>query len=278
MPDESEGWGSRLMWAWTNRAEILGYLRMIWPWFKTESGRSILIIGPGGAGKTTLARLLSGEFDWLLDEPWQYDESFGIEHYALKDDPKVSIVVPPGQTGRRETTWAEVERDLAAGRYRGIILVVANGYHMIGHRSFKTHPLFQGRQDEFFAKYLKEARLDEIAVVNRIAAALRLGTGKLWMLTVVAKEDLWWPDRQNVANFYATGDYADPLTNLTRARGERQTRHEIIPVSLVISNLVTGQGEVLAKNVEGYDHQQQVKSIRRLFELLDALRKWESTS
>ena len=59
------------------------------------------------------------------------------------------------------------------------------------------------------------------------------------------------------------------------AKGHQHFRHEFVPASLVISNLVTAEGEVLSKTVAGYDHRQQVESLRRLFEVFDALRKWE---
>ena len=45
--------------------------------------------------------------------------------------------------------------------------------------------------------------------------------------------------------------------------------------SLVIGNWTTGGGERLKKNTEGYDHEMQVTSVRRLFDLLDGLRQWE---
>src|SRR5205823_4491355 len=155
---------------WSNRTEILGHLARVRAWFRSEPGRGILIIGAGGVGKTTLARILSGDFDWLLDDPWRYDESYGLEEYALEDEPKTRIVVPPGQTIRRETTWQGVERDLASGKYRGVILVNAFGYHSLLRQSYKDHPLFDGRREEFLTAFLEECRRDELAVQQRIAS------------------------------------------------------------------------------------------------------------
>jgi hypothetical protein len=87
------------LWAWANRKEIrqvlselTGWFRGHWPWGGNERG--ILILGTGGVGKTTVAKLLSGEYDWLLDNPGQYEESIGIEKHSLKDS-SVEFIVPP---------------------------------------------------------------------------------------------------------------------------------------------------------------------------------------
>src|SRR6266540_6439395 len=108
MADGGFTWSGALSWVWSNRTTILGYLKQVREWFRSDPGRGILIIGPGGAGKTTLAGVLSGNFDWLLSEPWMYDESYGVDEFTLKDDPKTNIVVLPGQSVRRETMWPEV--------------------------------------------------------------------------------------------------------------------------------------------------------------------------
>lgn len=269
-------WSGALTWAWNNRVDILDYLKKVREWFRSEPGRGILIIGPGGVGKSTLAALLSGNFDWLLSEPWRYDESYGVEEHTLKDDPKTSIVVPPGQTVRRNTSWADVERDLAAGAYRGVILVNSNGYHSLPGQSYKAHTLYQGNKETFLTAYLRACREDEVAVARRVVAAVRsVITGKVWLLTVVTKEDLWWPTRQQVSDFYAGGQYSAAIAELAAVKGTQNVRHEVVPASLVICNFLSGEDEVLAKNVEGYDHRQQIVSLRRLFEVVDALRKWE---
>jgi hypothetical protein len=92
-------------WAWEKREDVLKIFRELRSWFRGEGkpadAPGILILGPGGSGKSTLAKMLAGETeDWLFDPPKNYLESIGIERTSLKDDPRVSVVVLPGQIHR----------------------------------------------------------------------------------------------------------------------------------------------------------------------------------
>jgi hypothetical protein len=244
-----------------------------------DEKRGILVIGPGGTGKTTLARILSGDANWLIDSPWEYRESHNTELYSLLDDPGVQIVVPPGQKHRRESTWSSIHADLASDQYRGIIFVTAYGYHnLAGVRSYKQHPTYENNKDRFFAKYLEESRKDEVRILEQLVSHLPSQGQKLWFVSVVAKEDFWYPDRTIVEKHYREQEYSQVLRKIQEKCGTTRFRHEFEFLSLVISNLTTETGETLKKNVEGYDQKLQVESMRRLIRTLFALKTWEESS
>lgn len=145
---------AELKWAWDNKTEIGKLRKELIAWFrgtgKPADTPGILILGPGGSGKSTLAKLLSGETeDWLFDPPKNYVESIGVERFALKDAANVSVVVPPGQTFRRDATWSDLLNDLTQGKYRGVILVTAYGHgSFTTPSSYKDHRLYEGNKPE----------------------------------------------------------------------------------------------------------------------------------
>lgn len=275
-----EAAGEAFDWAWKHRDAILKRLKSIFSWFRsgdgTEKKPGILLLGAGGTGKTTLAQLLAGNFDCLVDPPGRYEESIGVEIFGLKDDPKVEIVVPPGQHHRRESTWNDLHADIVAGRFRGVILISSFGFHSLGEISYKDHRLYQGNKAEFLDAYLAAQRDDELAVLRQLTPHLQASRGRLWLLSVVTKQDLWWPQQTQVEEYYRDGDYGATVQQLVSTKGGRDFRHELAYASLIINNFVTGRQERLRPNAEGYDHNEQVKSVRHLFQIAEALMSWEA--
>jgi hypothetical protein len=278
VPNPGDAFVPIVAWLWKNKDWIGRRLKDVSSWFRkgnaTKREPGILILGTGGSGKSTLARILSDPgFSFLLDLPGEYEESIGVESYALKDSPGVEIVVPPGQKHRREATWGDLHSDLATGKYRGIIVLSAYGFNNFA-LSYKDHSLYDGRKERFLTNYCEHQRAEDIGVLRELIPHLTACKTKLWMLSIVVKQDLWWPKRVDAERHYREGLYAAELSRIRERRG-REFRHEFVFASLVISNFVTGAKETLKTNAAGYDQILQVQSLRRLFETVDVLRRWE---
>ena len=73
------------------------------------------------------------------------------------------------------------------------------------------------------------------------------------MLTVITKQDLWWPERHTVDRWYSDGDYNGRIADVIQRRGEDNFHHSYISASLVANNFYSGDHELLAQTAEGYD-------------------------
>jgi hypothetical protein len=174
-----------------------------------------------------------------------------------------------------------LQSELAAGKYRGVILLTAYGYHSLGQgMRVKNHPLYQSGVREpkadFLTRYLPDRRADELRVLRQLVPHVRACQERIWFLTIVAKQDLWADEQPAVDAHYRTGEYGTEVANLTTAKDPAKFRHEFAFVSLVIANFVTGPGDELKKNLAGYDQKAQVESVKRLIELVYGLTEWEA--
>ena len=145
--------------------------------------------------------------------------------------------------------------------------------------TIKKHPLYKQhkRKEQFLKAYLESClRSEELAAIRELAANMPQVPKKLWLLTLVGKQDLWAKNTASVERFYREGGFDDIIQSIKASQVNELFRHELAFASLVISNFMSSRGDLIAMNQAGYDHAQQVRSLRRLFELFDSLRKWEA--
>lgn len=235
----------------------------------------LLIIGPGGVGKSTLGRLMAGRSPDFTGDETRYLESLAIEELQLRE-PNATVVIPPGQLDRRERFWPDYDEDIRNGQFDGIILVTSYGYHSLGELSLSS--VIAAREDETvdrqLQRYLKRCRQDETAVAKRVASALSRSVQPCWLLTLVTKEDLWFDERKAVERHYRSGTYGRALSTLLQDHSVIH-RRELAFACLVSRNFVTGRNELLAKTTAGYDWPEMAESWQRLWRLLADLRRGE---
>jgi hypothetical protein len=232
----------------------------------------IAIFGAGGTGKSTLGKLLSGEFE-LSGLLQTYQESISIEQYKLESNKIGSVIVAPGQK-RREDTWDDLLRTLVGGKIKLIIHVVSWGYHSFGEFSYTQHRLYQSGMtlEEFLREYAAVCRNRELDVLRRIEPHLSIADQrKTIVITLVTKQDLWWNNRLEVNKHYVEGTYEQLIQNIRNKRGANNFIHEYRSTSLVMENFLSGDNELLIPTTQGYDQRLKVANFRYFLNAIKSL-------
>jgi len=252
-----------------NRNRILPWLKKLHHWILNGRVR-IAIFGPGGVGKTTLGYYLSGGH--LSDfHDQKYQESINIEKYSFDGNVICDLLVPPGQARRQEYTWTRLFQSLASGEVQGIINIVSAGYHSFSELSYQETQYYQEDMsiEDFVQAYRQSSMQRELDVIERLTPRLCDAKADIWMITLVTKQDLWWDQRESVKQHYMEGEYNQFIEQIKHQRGSQNFAHEYLSASLVMSNMVTPQNEVLASTVAGYDQNIQFANLQKLNEMID---------
>lgn len=220
-------------------------------WLK--NGKTVLpVFGAGGVGKSTIGTLILDESHRVHGK---YDESLRVEELDLDKTIPARILVAPGQSGRVDYHWPALFAAILKGEAVGIINVVAYGYHSLGIQHMAEHSEFRpgDTTESFVARYADKRREEEIILLDRLLSALQTNKNRLWMITVVNKQDLWFHDRAAVKAHYENGRYAQLVAEFAARQGGMSFQHDFVPASLTMQNLMTPSMEMLKATAEGYD-------------------------
>jgi hypothetical protein len=175
----------------------------------------------------------------------------------------------PGQE-HREYNWKKLYKELAAGSSAGIINVVPWGYHSFAELSYQKTKYFSEGQSksDFLKEYLENRRKREQEIIETLVPRICDAPGRLWMITLVTKQDLWWQHRNEVKRHYINGRYNDYITKIFQHRGSENFAHEYLSASLVLSNFATDAGELLSPTASGYDENLKQVHLQKLIEFV----------
>jgi energy-coupling factor transporter ATP-binding protein EcfA2 len=247
--------------AYENRKYFLIPLQKLLRYWKTEK-TLVAVFGPSGTGKTTLGHFVTGQSQ-PFGKPLNYKESHNSESYSVNNS-TCHLIAAPGQFESRRTSWNKLFSDIISGQVIGVINVVCYGYH-----SLRTVPPFAS-STSFWEEYFLERRQQEIKIIQELTPYLKASPGKIRMLTLINKQDLWWNNQQTVEKYYQEGDYQKCLDEILVVKGQQNFMHEYVPVSFVIANFQV-DSKIILQNCAGYDQQLQGEQLSRFLEKIQNL-------
>jgi hypothetical protein len=256
---------------WENKDKFLDHLPKIRRLLKS-GWLNIVVFGSGGVGKSTLGHLLSGRTD---AGSFSYFESAATETMGIDAKVYGTILVSAGQQRRRDASWPSLLKKLSSGKIAGVINVVAYGCHSAeGLSSFQEHRIYKEWDKEnnptpmnllhFVESFRAEMLRDELLALQSIVSHFESSSNPIWMLTVVAKQDLWWDKRHSVREHYENGEYNNIISSIRQKKGTK-FNHDYISTSFRWENLRAG-AEVWMPTVSGYDEMIRDANLYKLSE------------
>jgi energy-coupling factor transporter ATP-binding protein EcfA2 len=179
----------------------------------------LIVLGASGSGKTNLIISLNSAAG-LVDPVWRMNRTTATarQQVRIKGQP-FRVIDTPGQSLHEADRLGTV-RQVAAKPLVRIVNVVSYGYHEYDTNvSNAVGPDGQPR-----AEFLEMHRQEELQALKQWLPVLGDRNTTKWILTAVAKADLWWHQREQVVGHYMSGEY-----NAAIKESDSNLRHVVLP-------------------------------------------------
>lgn len=256
--------------AFKNRNQIVAALAQGLKRLK-EGKVSVAIFGVGGTGKSTAQLLLTEGID-QSEKNHAYIPTVRPTKKKFRDNRFIGIWDTPGQEAFREAAWAEAFAGLKGSSRVILISIVSYGYNSLDSVTYADlrKESKKTTKEEVIRNYLRLERKKELDLVEDLVEQLRDVPGKIQVLTIVNKQDLWWTARMKVRRHYIDGGYRAAISRIAQGRPKGSVSHVVKEVCLCRMNLKTADDVIVAPTSAGYD-----AAIRELYftHLLAALKQ-----
>ena len=234
----------------------------------------IVLCGCGGTGKTTAAAFLAGRLN-RENHDGTYEVSNSLEKFRLDHAAKVGVEVVPGQLHLRKEAWRKVLPRLQRTRTTPLIInVVSWGYHaiaddqLLGFSQYERSGILGSAE-----RYAESRRAAELVDLHELSAYVLLLKRDVRMITLVAKQDLWWESRPEVKSHYvsADNDYRKAINSLRDRMGAEHFRHEFCSVSFGRISHRDPAERVIFSTAGGYDDKIQNANLRNFQSIISGM-------
>lgn len=237
---------------------------------KRKSGNlSILVLGAPGTGKSTLGRIFDAEPEQgtrVRNPQAAYHVSLGKEEGRVDGYWFTNVAILPGQKSKRsgDSQFNTAMTAIRNGKIHGIIHVVAAGLHSeyLGSVKF-PYDFSKARQFVSTDETILERVRAELELLANVAEHLKSTdrSNKMWMITALNKQDIWFAKRGRVNRLYTEGRYSEIVEAIQLARGPENFQHEYVQLCLAMENFFDAEGLVKLRTATGYDTRMQIDSI-----------------
>ncbi len=242
-------------------------------WERYRDGSlGIFIFGPQGTGKSTVLGVLSGSKE-VNDVPSEYDSSPKNETAKYKGHLFFKAFAGPGQDTLSAIFWPDLYKQM--GKYERAICIfcVSYGCHSLFEEDFLTLKGSSLNHNEalIIKDYLEEKRQHEATQFAEFCSQLRGVAGRLGLMLLVTKQDLWWDQRKEVEQHYGRGAFAKGFRELAEAKRMAGFISARQSASLSLQNLLTSDRKLIVPTTSGYDQLLQRANYSAFLRKLDEM-------
>ena len=176
---------------------------------KPANKRGILLVGPSGAGKTSLMNEITNRTPKLISTTEEIDTRFVTLTQTL-----VAIHDSPGQFYRAA---GEINASAYDHKPTILALVMANGFlDTIGTGSELKRPLEKPAVN--LKKYLAKAKSEELNWLKVFVELVKVPKNfkVKYLILVINKLDLWFQNHADVTAHYSTGEFNEQTTAILK--------------------------------------------------------------